>query len=1677
MPATSTASFLFCDLVGSTALLTRIGDDAGDDVRRRCFGAFREAVAEHRGVEVKTMGDGMLALFSNSVGDAIGCGIAMQRGIAQLARESPLLGLRLRVGVAVGEAGHEEDDWFGTPVIEAARLCAAARSGQILVTDLARQLVGSRGAYRFSSLGAVELKGLEPTLVSEVAWEPEPGQSVVPLPAALERRRQGVFVGRKRERAVLEAAWRRADAGRLAAVVVTGEQGIGKTVLVAESARSIHAQGGTVLYGRCGPDVAEPYEAFSDALAWYVATAPTAALRAQLGPTGGELVRIIPSLITRFTDMPPPDAERSGARRRLFDAVETLLSRAATASPMLLVLDDLHLAQPPTLALLTDVIERCVGTRLALVAVATTSADQPAPLNALPSGGEVEVVALDGLTDADVEVLVSASTGRSPAEVADQAAALRAETDGNPALIAQLLEEVDRTGVTAVSLPCPYKGLASFQPEDQELFFGREEVVGALLARLASAPLLGIVGASGSGKSSVVRAGLLPGVWRGALPGSGAWRTVVMAPGPHPLAELAAQVALLLHKGPAGLLQELEHDHRALDLATRQLLVGANPDARLLLVIDQFEELFTICEDASEREQFLDAVLYAVGSPRARTSAVVVMRADFYGHAASSSALAAALESNHALLGPMREDELRAAVERPARHVGLRLEPGLADAVVADVIDQPGGLPLLSHALVETWKGRSGRTLTLSAYRGVGGARGALARTADTVVAGMNPDEQAIARNLFIRLVEVGDGTDDTSRRAELRELNPGDDPKVAAVLQQLVDSRLLTAGESTVEIAHEALIRGWPRLRDWLDEDREGLRLLSHLRASAHEWDRLGRDAGELQRGVRLAATLDWVNEAHPQLDDVERQYLDAGRAAEEAELDAARRQARRDASAKRRLRTLLAATALLLVAVLIAGLFAVRQRNRAEDAASARDAAATLAEARRSGAQALVAPGYDQALLLGVEGRHLHESPETNFNLLAAIQRSPYAVGVISGSQAGGVDLAFTPDGKTLFASGAGGDPGLSAFDVSTRRRQAFLAGAGNGPAVRSAVSLDGGLAVVADEVGHLPAENPKYELRVVDAGTLTDTGPPLAVSDEYWPPTRLSFSADGTRVAAVRGSNFVFDREGAEARVWDVTRGGEAVLRFPLEGAPGESDVVFLPGSTSILAAGRAGTSVVDISTGQEIHAIDGAFAPLALSPDGGTLAATLDPSTAADIGLFDVSTGEPTATFASGHSERITRLAFSPDGSTLASGGEDHLVVVWDVGTATRRSVLRGHAAPVRGLAFSPDGFTLASGGDDQALYLWDLLRDDTLDHQVPPGVVPPTPAFPIGAIAASPDGTHVTYISSDFNRLQIRDVATGALSAPIDAGGGPQYGSSMPIQGVERRYVTITARDEGSPRQQPVTVKIWDRETGGVVAEGLTAEPAEEVVFKARLTPDGRRLVIFYLSGGNVSHLDVLDATTLQPVGGPPLALDGVAWEVSYTPDVRQAVVGLTHPDTDRPPDGLVIDLEDRRIDRTVTLEELSGIQGTAIGSEGRTIAFSDDTGSVVIVDAATGRKSQVLEAHDGPFVGISFAPDEATFVTAGADGTVKLWDTSTREPLGTVRPLGTNRIAAATFLDEGRVLIYFPTGEIFEWDPRPDAWEAYACRVAGRNLSRAEWADLVPDRPYQVTCPDHPPGT
>jgi class 3 adenylate cyclase/WD40 repeat protein len=1622
MPASATATFLFCDLVGSTALLTRIGDDAGDDVRRRCFGVFREAVADYRGSEVKTMGDGMLVMFATSVGDAIGCGIAMQRGVARLDRESPLLGLRLRVGVAVGEAGSEDGDWFGTPVVEAARLCAAARSGQILVADLARQLVGSRGAFRFTSLGAMELKGLGAVSVAEVAWEPEPGTSVTPLPAALEVRAQLPFVGRRNERDQLEAAWGQVQAGQLRVVAVTGERGIGKTALVAESARAIRDRGAIVLYGRCRVDTDEPYEPFAEALAWYVATTPEPELRAQLGPFGGELVRIVPSLLTRFADLPRPDGGSDGARGRLFDAVAGVLTAAASASPVMLVLDDLDAAPPLTFALLDHLTDVGRQAALLIVAIAAVFPDQPAPMATRRANSHTQVLALGGLSDTEVTLLVSTATGRPVGEIAAEARALRDETDGNPALLGQLLAQTDGADLGGLSLPCPYKGLAAFQPEDHEVFFGRDEVVAGLLARLAATPLLGVVGASGSGKSSVVRAGLLPALGRGALPGSSAWRTLVMAPGSRPLTELAAQLAVFLHRGPAGLLSELEADRRALDLDARQLLVGANPNARVLVVVDQLEELFTICDDAIERDRFIDALLYAVGAPGARTSAVVVLRADFYGAAAGTPGLAAALENNHILLGPMRDDELRAAVERPARHVGLRLEPGLVDAVVTDVTDQPGGLPLLSHALLETWKGRDGRTLTVAAYRAVGGARGAIARSADTALAAMNPEQQQLAKHIFLRLVEIGDGIDDTSRRAQLSELNPDDDPIVADVLQGLIDARLLTANEATIEIAHEALIRGWPQLRDWLDEDREGLRLLTHLRSSAHEWERLDHDPAELQRGARLAATLDWVATAEPPLDDTERRYLDAARNAEQAELATARRSARRS-------RTMAVGLAALLAMATVSGLVTLDQRQHAQHEAHRADTAARdAARAARTAeigqllqlARNPTAEEADLALLAGVQVHAMQPSNDSEGALESALANVPPGLD-------GLLHFGFatpSPDGRWLAAPAA-----RKMFDLRSSQAGpgapfpfAGTVATFSADGREMAVGSTGGVVDIVDVPnGGIGAGLPQQGTYVygifdpVDRAivyTVSDAGevirwdrhdPAHVTPDRHYrftpqpgnPIITARLSDDGRLLVVTDAST-----AGGTTRVWDVSRD------TPLRDLKGLADD-FLPHTEILVVSADNEIDFLDARTGQPqappIRGFDeGGFG--VVSPDGQRLA------TADDVGgvrVFDLATRQQIGPTLPTPSSLPT--GFLPDGRLVVSNL--NITFLWRVGTtvAPFGTVLGGPTEGTHGW-FVDDGARVLTMGDDAHARLWDAATGSRV------GEIPDL------------DNTSLRDVSPD-GRLAVVALPDGTLRL-IDASSGARLGTiaSRPAAGSGLGFApdgTLLATVDGRPPQRIV---LWDvsdprspRETGQLYLPPRPPGSSSGSVL-VNFSRDGRLLAARDLGSSTITLYDVPSRTrrwwrTLR-MGQDAIAPDGTVALVT----------------------------SDASGDRVLFLDAEHGLE----------------RGSVAVPEAT----------------GVAYVRGAGILAVTGAFGNtsgIQLYDAGTREPIGEPLAVGTGTpLLLSTSADGNRLLSSSADGVTILWDLDVGHWTDTACRIAGRNFTRAEWNQYLPDQHYQRTCPQWP---
>ena len=347
-----------------------------------------------------------------------------------------------------------------------------------------------------------------------------------------------------------------------------------------------------------------------------------------------------------------------------------------------------------------------------------------------------------------------------------------------------------------------------------------------------------------------------------------------------------------------------------------------------MLAVDQFEEIFTACRDAQEREAFVDDLVREAHDPDGHTVVVLALRADFYARCAEFPELARLVGANHVLVGPMARDELRRAITRPAERVGLRVEPELEDALVEDVAGQPGALPLLSTALLELWRQRRGRELQLAAYRRAGGVEGAVARLAEDAFGRLEPPEREVARALLLRLADEGEDGTIVRRRVPLDELEPERSERVARVLDVLAERRLLTVSAGTVEVAHEALLREWPRLRGWLEEDAEGRRLQRQLAQAARDWDAGGRDPGELYRGGRLASALEWRGAHETELNAAEHAFLDAGKTASER--------------ARRRVRLVLAGMLALVVLASGAALAALDGRDRAQRAGARRGGAA---------------------------------------------------------------------------------------------------------------------------------------------------------------------------------------------------------------------------------------------------------------------------------------------------------------------------------------------------------------------------------------------------------------------------------------------------------------------------------------------------------------------------------------------------------------------------------------------------------------------------------------------------------------------------------------------------------------------------------------------------------------
>jgi WD40 repeat protein/DNA-binding SARP family transcriptional activator len=1384
------------------------------------------------------------------------------------------------------------------------------------------------------------------TLVEQIGIEPGPDlrrlhEAILRQDPSLEPPGQepagAPLVGRDAELAQLRALWDRARAGAGTSVLVTGPPGIGKTRLVQELAEEVRRDGGAVAYGELKA-VHEPTLFVLGDVAQAPEVAPDRPVLAVATAVEGEgeTLRLAP--LAR-DDVAALARYHAGARA----AVEPPVDRLVAESDGIPV--RVHSAAAAW--------ARAMATQRIGEAAARASAER--------AGWHL---AIDDVATEVVEL----QTVRERAQLAGSAAV--------PA--------------------CPFKGLASFDIEDAPVFFGREQLVADMIARLTGTRLMGIVGPSGSGKSSAMRAGLLAALADGVLPGSERWPQALIRPGAHPVA--------------------------ALEGATAELAAGE----RWIVAVDQFEETFTACRDAAERAAFVDALVACGRDPGRRTLVLVAIRADFYGHCARFPELSRLLGANQILVGPMRRHELRRAIELPARRAGLRVEPELVDALLADVEGEPGALPLLSTALLELWQQRDDRRLTLSAYEHTGGVLGAVARLAEGAYERLDAPQREAARRILLRL--AGEAGVRVRVRVPIAEL-PGD---VQDVLSVLVSDRLITVDAGEVEVAHEALLREWPRLRAWLDEDADGRRVQRHLTEAARGWDVGGRDAGELYRGSRLIAASEWAAAHDEDLNALEQEFVAASRAASEAEVDRRRR-------ANRRLRTLLAGVGTLLVLAVAAGAIALSQRGQARDAA-------LTADAQRLGAEALTNERIDQALLLARSGVDLDDSTATRSNLLALLVREPASLGELRGDGWPLYSLALSDDDRLVAIGDERG--AVIVYDTATRTRLSKPYMAHDRLVQGLAFSPDGRTLALAV---HCSIDDCDADGRAKTFVDLIDprTGerrqyiplPPLP-NRPGWEFARVRFQPNG-RDLIVQQTDVAFP-DGPASRTWRLDAARGRVEGPPLElGSHAALNIVTTADRRRafVTSPGDDATWEIDPATLRVLrtHPVGGHAG--AVSADGRLFALGSQDGT---VRLLDLKTDE-VRRFHGGQESGGMHMTFSADASTLVWSDDSGEIVVWDVERGAIRERFPGPAGDVYGLAVSSDSRTLYSTAPDARMRIWDLAGDRRLDPRFDAG--PPLiidNQSPKG-VALSPDGRTLA-VTQGGGAVDLVDARTLTVRQRLQVQRTAALGVEFSPNG---RLLAVTG--EGA------RVTLWDARTLAPVRElkGLKGF-SQEVAF----SPNGRLLAAGNEDGSRQRTL-VWDVRTGERL---PVEFGAPGASLAFSPDGRLLAANGNEVPTE---------VRDVRSGRVVArLETGDFIRSVAFSPDGELLAVGHYRGSARLVSTRTWKPvGRTMDGQEARLTALEFSPDGRVLATVSADGSVLLWDVGTQRSIGSPLQIEPDAYVSATFSHDGSHLFAVPhTGRGVRWDVRPESWKRHACLVAGRELTETEWRDALPDRPLRPVC-------
>ena len=1203
----------------------------------------------------------------------------------------------------------------------------------------------------------------------------------------------------------------------------------------------------------------------------------------------------------------------------------------------------------------------------------------------------------------------------------------------DPDLRGHVLEAVSATPVLE---GCPYLGLAGYEEADAALFVGRERLTSVLAGRLADQSVVVVTGPSGVGKSSLVRAGLVPALRSGALPGSAAWRVDV------------------------------------------RTLAGGLPDygARRpdLLILDQAEELFTD-PDMQRREGMLAWLGDYVERDEGRL--VLVLRGDFFGRLADVETLAPFAQKATLLVGSMRADELRRALVEPAAAAGTRLEDELIETIMDDVAGQPEPLPLLSAVMLRTWRLRRGNVLTLEAYRRAGELSGALEAAAEECFTPMTDRQRRAARHLLVRMatrtasgwvrrpVGCPDRTDESEHEA----------------LAALVAARLVVVGEDRVEITHDALLTHWPRLRDWLDERDLAADLLQHLDQAAAAWRAAGRQGADLYRGPRLSAAIDWRAEHPEDLSVAELEFLDASARAADAELLAERR-------GRRNLRRVAVALGALVVVAVAGAAIALNERGTANSQARRARQAALTADARRLAALSIDAPDIATSSLLAAAAYRLQDSADSRGALLDAVERDQSALWRIQFSQRP-QHLVGSEDGSWLAVNDNRAEPTITVVDALRRRQVATFTAADNqaqvigisrgseqvitfGP-TNGAVPT-GRLAVYAVPTGH--------ERVVSDRGDL-NAPLPVATPDGRWVAFVTTAHTGSKQVVDV------FDSSdwAAPPRTFVTTTGpiGIAAARSALavESWNGSVEVYSLPALRLIgrlPAASRSRTVPISLfaeNTGR-----------IAVSPDG-DMVARVDPNVGTRVALYRAGARTPTGTPLPAQPALVNTLAFSPDGAQVAVGSVAGSLGVYASSGGRQIAALHGHINQVNGIAWS--GATTATGlytaGQDGQLVSWDLGAGPRTVSESGPERTPPIRAALFGPRVI---GDVQPGDANSSRQLFTVDVGTGAYTrwpAGLHDDEGIWQIVASPDGG--RALVSIGG---GAAGDRVAIVDLHSHRTIGQLAFPPGSDLSSKDGLSAAISPDARfafcaldrnRIGVFAVPSGR--YLRTFSPGFANPDAGRlqliPQQVDPAGRLVVAALDPGPGAADRSRDNPPQPADdrlGLVDVLTGKLVAQT-RLGDIGAPTALAWTHTGRSVAVGTADGTLALY----GADSLALQARAGlvaagPVDSLDFSRDDRALVLGAGD--VSFWSVPELTREGQAIEIGGSEGSgglSAWYAPDGDVVGFASDADRpdagvrwFSLRAQPSSLLSIACQLAGSDITEAQWQRYVGDRPYRHVC-------